>query len=43
MRPNRVVVAPPSLDQDLGFAQCVENLAVQQFFSKAGIEARIAP
>jgi hypothetical protein len=28
--PDGFVMAPPSLDQDLGFAQCVENLAIQQ-------------
>src|SRR5258708_13230995 len=36
---DRVVVASPTLDDDLGLAQSVENLAVEQFIAKAGIEA----
>ena len=39
MRPDRVVVASPTLDDDLGLAQSVENLAVEQLIAKAGIEA----
>src|SRR5258708_11767119 len=34
-----VVVASPTLDDDLGLAQSVENLAVEQLIAKAGIEA----
>src|SRR5258708_16372933 len=34
-----VVVASPALDDDLGLAQSVENLAVEQLIAKAGIEA----
>src|SRR5215510_15572128 len=37
--PDRVVVASPTLDDDLGLAQSVENLAVEQLIAKAGIEA----
>src|SRR5262245_51104566 len=39
LRPDRVVVASPTLDDDLGLAQSVENLAVEQLIAKAGIEA----
>jgi hypothetical protein len=34
-----VVVVPPSFDQDLGFAQRVEDFAIKQFVSEPGIEA----
>jgi hypothetical protein len=37
--PNRVVVASPALDDDLGLAQSVENLAVEQLIAKASVEA----
>jgi hypothetical protein len=36
MRPDRVVVASPALDDDLGLAQSVEDLAVEQLIAKAG-------
>src|SRR5262245_4570664 len=36
---DRVVVASPTLDDDLGLAQSVENLAVEQLIAKAGVEA----
>lgn len=39
MGPDGIVMAPPSLDQDLGFAQCVENLAIQQLIPETGVEA----
>src|SRR4029077_18287879 len=39
MRPDRVVVASPALDDDLGLAQTVEDLAVEQLVAKAGVEA----
>ena len=39
MRPNRVVVASPALDDDLGLAQSVEDLAVEQLIAKASVEA----
>src|SRR6266508_1388229 len=39
MRPDRVVVASPALDDDLGLAQSVEDLAVEQLIAKAGVEA----
>jgi hypothetical protein len=29
-----VVVAPPCLDDDLGFGEAVENLAIEQFVAK---------
>jgi len=31
-------VAPPALDDDLGLAQSVEALAVEQLIAKAGVE-----
>lgn len=34
VRLDSVVVATPSLNQELGFAQLVENLTVQQLISK---------
>lgn len=37
--PDGVVVAAPFLDQDLGFAQCVEDITVEEFIAKTGIEA----
>src|SRR4051812_40439606 len=36
---HSVIVASPAFDDDLGFAQCVEDLAVEQFISQARIEA----
>src|SRR5215467_11815980 len=39
VRPDRVVVASPALDDDLGLAQGVEDLAVEQLIAKAGVEA----
>jgi hypothetical protein len=39
VRPDGVVVATPFLDQDLGFAQGVEELAVEEFIAESGIEA----
>src|SRR5260370_18596476 len=36
---DRVVVASPALDDDLGLAQSVEDLAVEQLIAKAGVEA----
>jgi hypothetical protein len=35
MRPDRVEVAPPALDNDLGLAQRVEDFAIEQFITKA--------
>jgi len=32
-----VVVASPALDNDLGLAQSVEDLAVEQLIAKAGV------
>jgi hypothetical protein len=34
-----VVVLPPSFNQNLGFAKCVDNYAIEQFVSEPGIEA----
>jgi hypothetical protein len=34
-----IVVASPALDDDLGLAQSVEDLAVEQLIAKAGVEA----
>src|SRR5262245_25799388 len=39
MRPDRIVMASPALNDDLGLAQSVENLAVEQLIAKAGVEA----
>ena len=39
MGSDRVVVASPALDDDLGLAQTVEDLAVEQLVAKAGVEA----
>src|ERR1044071_938815 len=39
VRAHLVVVAPPALDHDLGLAQAVEDLAVQQLVAEPGIEA----
>lgn len=39
MRSDCAVVAPPSLDQDLGLSQRIEDLAVQKLVPEAGIEA----
>ena len=39
MGPDRVVVASPALDDDLGLAQTVEDLAIEQLIAKAGVEA----
>ncbi len=39
MRADRVVVATPALDDDLGFPQGVEDLAVEQFVTQARVEA----
>ena len=38
MRADRVVVAPPLLDEDLGLAQGVEYLAVQQLVPEPGVD-----
>src|SRR5215831_10742039 len=39
VRPDRVVVAPPALDDDLGLAESVEDFAVEQFVAQASVEA----
>ena len=39
MRSDGIVVAAPTLDDDLGFPQRVEDLAIEQFVPQAGIEA----
>src|SRR5947208_3390441 len=39
MRPDGVVVPSPTLDDDLGLAQHVEDLAVEQLVAQARIEA----
>ena len=40
MRPDRVVVATPAFDEDLGLAQRGEDLAVQQLISELAVERR---
>ena len=37
--PDRVVVASPAFDDDLGLAQSVEDLSIEQLIAKACIEA----
>src|SRR5262245_27264684 len=39
MRPDRIVMASPALDDDLRLAQSVEDLAAEQLIAKAGVEA----
>jgi hypothetical protein len=39
MRPDRVVVAPPALDDDSGLSERVEDFAVEQLVAKARVEA----
>src|SRR5262249_47415604 len=34
MRANHIVVTPPTLDDDLRFSQCVEDLAIEQFVAQ---------
>jgi hypothetical protein len=43
MRTNGIVVPAPAFDDDLGFAQRVEDLAVEQLISQAGVEALDEP
>jgi hypothetical protein len=38
VRPERVVEHAPSLDDDLGFSECVEQLTVEQFVSEFAVE-----
>ena len=38
MRSLSVVMPPPPLVQDLGFAQCSEDLGVQQFIPEFAVE-----
>ena len=39
MRPDRVVVLSPAFDDDPGFLQRAEDLAVKQFIAKLRVEA----
>jgi len=39
MRPNGVVLVPPSFDHHLGLSQCVEYLSLEQLISQFSIEA----
>jgi len=39
VRPDRVVVAPPVLDDDLGLAQGVEDFTVERLVAEASVEA----
>ena len=43
VRPNSIAVVVPFLDQDLGFAQGVKDLAVEEFIPKPGVEALTIP
>jgi hypothetical protein len=37
--PDGVVVAPPALDDDPGLGKRVEDLSIEQFAAKPGVEA----
>ena len=39
VRPDRIVVATPFLDEDLGLTQAVEGLTIQKFVSEPCVEA----
>jgi hypothetical protein len=39
VRPDGVVVAAPSFDQDLSFGQGIEDLPVQELIAKGSVEA----
>jgi hypothetical protein len=39
MRSDRVVVVPPTFNDDLGFAQRVEDFTIEQFVARARVEA----
>src|SRR3974377_1715277 len=39
VRPDRVEVAPPALDNDLGLSQRVEDFSIEQFITTACVEA----
>jgi hypothetical protein len=39
MRPDCIEVAPPTFDDDLGFAQGVEDFAIEQFIAQPSVEA----
>ena len=39
MRPDRVVVASPFLDDDAGLFQGIEDLAIEQFVAEPSVEA----
>ena len=39
MRPDRVVVLAPLLNDDLGFLETVEDLPVEQFVAEFSVEA----
>ena len=43
VRPDGVVVVAPFLDQDLGLSHGVEDLAVEEFIAKSGVEALALP
>lgn len=43
MRPDRIVVATPSLDEDLGFPERAEYSGVQQLVAKPGTKNLAVP
>ena len=43
MRPDSVVVPPPTLDDDLGLAQRVEDLAIEQLVAQPGVDGVDGP
>ena len=38
MRPDCVIVATPSLDQDFRFLQGIEDLTIETFIAQPGVE-----
>ena len=39
MRADRIVVTPPTFDDDLSLTQRIEDFTVEQFLTQAGVEA----
>jgi len=39
MRPDRIVMAPPALDENLSLVECRELLAFEQLVTELGVEA----
>ena len=43
MRPDSVVVAAPSLDEDLGLPERIEDFCIQEFVAESSVEALAIP